>query len=53
MLDGAPVQGLPNVAGLLALVNGNDEGRAAWVELLKIPTSLVVHDGGLTGKLCA
>ena len=53
MLDGAPVQGLPNVAGLLALVNGNGKGNAAWVKLLKIPASLVVHDGGLTGKLCA
>ena len=53
MLDGAPVQGLPNVAALLALVNGNDKGHGTWVELLKIATSLVVHDGGLTGKLCA
>ena len=52
MLD-ALAQGLINVAGLLAFVNGNDERRATRVKLLKIPAGLVVHDGGLTGKLCA
>jgi len=50
---GAPVQGLPNVAVSLALVNGNDERLATRVIIRKVPAGLFIHDGGLTGKFCA
>jgi hypothetical protein len=49
----ALVQGLPNVAASLALVNGNDKRLATRVIIPKVPAGFFIHDGGLAGKFCA
>ena len=46
-------KGWSNIEASSALVNCDGEGLAAWIEFFKIATSLVVHDGCLTGEITA